>query len=156
MPCALQRLAVGEFVQQAVVDAPCEAEGVECRAAGLVAGGIVLVEQRAAPVAVALGVRALALAQALCHAPIVADIIVAVRVVSRQLVQHTGEGSEDPSVAARPEVLAAGSGGVLREDVAAVAVIQAFFLVPHQVGAPAPVFVHLLEVEWVAGDEVEL
>ena len=78
------------------------------------------------------------------------------RVIFRQFVQHTGEGCEDPSVAARPEVLAAGSCCVLGIDVAAVAVIESLFLIPHQVCAPSPVFVHLLEVEWVAGDEVEL
>ena len=107
VPSSLQRLSVAFLVEDAVVDAPCVGEHVECRAAGLIARRIVLVEQRTAPVAVALVVGALAQTQALGHAAVVADVFVAVRIVGRQLVQHACEGREDPTVAAGPEVLAA-------------------------------------------------
>ena len=152
LPCELEGVAVFDLVEDAGAYAPSVAVGEECRAAGLIAIGLVGVEQRALPVAG----RLLAGLQCCCHAAVVADVLVAVAVCGGQLLQHTREGCEYPSVAARPEILLAGQGLVGRIDVVGVAVVEILVGVIHAVGVPSPVGVHLVEIELVASDVVEL
>ena len=77
-------------------------------------------------------------------------------VIPGQVGQHLGQAREHPAVAARPEVLAAVGCPVLRVDVLGIAVVQAGFLVEHQLVGPDEVQVQLVEVALVAGRLVQL
>ena len=152
VPCALQRAAIFHFREDAVADAPGVGEGVQGSARCLIARCLSGVEERTCPVAFVL----LAGLQRSCHATVVGDVLVAVCIACGQLLQHLGEGSEDPAVAACPEVLLAGIGLMGGIDIFRIAEVETRILVVHDAVGVLPVGVHLVEVGLVARDVIEL
>nr|GEU28650.1 HTH-type transcriptional regulator PtxR, putative [Tanacetum cinerariifolium] len=152
MPALAHHGQVFVAVKYAVIDAPCVAVHEERGAAGFRSRRVCGVEQAAGPVAV----RRLHLFQGRRHVLELGDVLGAVRVVGRQVLQHLGQARKHPAVAARPEVLLAVGAPVFRVHVARVAVVQLFLAVVHDAVRVREVLVQLGQVLAIARDGIEL